>query len=114
MTNCRLILVRSMRILTMFAVGLALSACVSREVVYERSLAAPHPGVSRSDFKQIAKILSQHTRGSITKIEALSYNEVMVYTAFPGEQDPGSGETFALVKDHGRWLLLDSRYTAIR
>ena len=97
-----------MRAFGLLAVGLALSACVSREVVYERNLAAPHPGVSRSDFEQIAKLLSQYTRRSITNIEKVKgIDELMVHTAFPGEE--GEGETVALVKDHGRWRFLDAR-----
>src|SRR5215471_4345270 len=82
------------RLLTIFAVGLTLSACVSREAVYQRSLAAPHPHVAESDFKQIAETLSHHTHQSITNVEALENDEVRVHVAFPSEQGPGSGDDF--------------------
>jgi hypothetical protein len=101
-----------MRILGMLVVAFALSACVSPDVVYQRSLATPHPGVPRADFEQIAQLLSHRTRRSIAKIEALPNNEVMVHAAFPGE-GPNSGEDFALVKEHGRWRTLTSRDTVI-
>jgi len=37
--------------------------------------------------------------------------ELMVHTAFPGEE--AEGETVALVKDHGRWRFLDARKDTI-
>ena len=96
-----------MRFFSTLAIALALSACVSREVVYQRNLTAPHPGMSRSEFEQIAKLLSKYTRRSITRIEPVKgIDEVFVHTAFPGEE--GEGETVALVKDHGQWRFLDS------
>ena len=102
-----------MRLLAIFAVGLALSACVSREVVYQRSLAAPHPDVPESDFEQIAEVLSHHTHQSITNVKALQNDEVGVHVAFPGEQGPGSGDDFVLVKRDGRWHLLNATNTVI-
>src|SRR5437660_302895 len=81
----------SICLLAIFAVGLALSACVSREAVYQRSLAAAHPDVPESDFEQIAEILSHHTHQSITNVKVLENDEVRVHVAFPGEQVPGSG-----------------------
>ena len=101
-------LVRPMRLLAIFAVGLALSACVSREAVYQRSLAAPHPDVPQSDFEQIAEVLSYRTHQSITNVKALPNDMVMVHAAFPGEQGPGSGDDFALVKRDGRWHMLNA------
>jgi hypothetical protein len=101
-----------MRAVSILALAVTLSACVSRDVVYQRSLTTPHPGVAREDFEQIAELLSHRTRRSITKIEALPNNEVMVHTAFPGE-GPNSGEDFALVKERGRWRTLTSRDTVI-
>ena len=97
-----------MRLLTIFAVGLTLSACVSREAVYQRSLAAPHPDVPESDFEQIAEVLSHRTRQSITNVEALQNDEVRVHVAFPGEQVPGSGDDFVLEKRDGRWHMLNA------
>ena len=102
-----------MRLLAIFAVGLTLSACVSREAVYQRSLAAPHPEVPESDFEQIAEILSHHTHQSITNVKALQNDEVRVDVAFPGEQGPGSGDDFVLVKRDGRWHLLNATNTVI-
>ena len=102
-----------MRVLGMLSIAVILSSCVGPEVVYQRSLATPHPGVSRADFEQIAQLLSHRTHRSITKIEAVpGINEVMVHAAFPGEGS-NSGEDFALVKEHGRWRTLTSRDTVI-
>lgn len=102
-----------MRLLAIFVVGLTLSACVSREAVYQRSLAASHPHVPQSDFEQIAEILSHHTHQSITNVDALPNDMVMVHAAFPGEQSPGSGDDFALVKRDGRWHMLNATNTVI-
>ena len=101
-----LYLVRFMRLIGIFVVGLTLSACVSREAVYERSLAAPHTGVPQSDFEQIAEILSHHTHRSITSIETRSNDMVLVHAAFPNEERLGNGGDFAFVKRDGRWHLL--------
>jgi len=38
---------------------------------------------------------------------------VMVHAAFPGEQGPGSGDDFALVKRDGRWHMLNATNTVI-
>jgi hypothetical protein len=102
-----------MRLLAIFAVGLTLSACASREAVYQRSLAAPHPDVAESDCKQIAEILSHHTHQSITNVKALQNDEVEVHVAFPGEQGPGSGDDFVLVKRDGTWHMLNATNTVI-
>jgi hypothetical protein len=102
-----------MRLLAIFPVGLTLSACVSREAVYQRSLAAPRPDVPESDFEQIAEILSHYTHQSITNVKALQNDEVRVDVAFPGEQGPGSGDDFVLVKRDGRWHLLNATNTVI-
>jgi hypothetical protein len=102
-----------MRLLAIFAVGLTFSACVNREAVYQRSLAAPHPDVLQSDFEQIAEILSHHTHQSITNVKALANDEVMVHAAFPGEQGPGSGNDFVLIKRDGRWHILNATNTVI-
>ena len=85
-----------------------MSACISRETVYQRSLAAPHPDVSESDFEQIAEILSHHTHQSITDAKALQNDEVRVRVAFPGEQGPDSGDVFVLIKRDGRWHVLNA------
>jgi len=108
-----LFLARPMRLLAIFAVGLTLSACVSREAVYQRSLTAPHPHVPQSDFEHIAEILSRHTHQSITSVEALPDDMVMVHVAFPGEQGPGSGDDLALMKRDGRWHMLNATNTVI-
>ena len=97
-----------MRLLAIFVVGLTLSACVSRQAVYQRSLAAPHPNVTESDFEQIAEVLSHHTHQSITNAEVLENDEVKVHVAFPGEQSSGSGDDFVLVKRDGRWHMLNA------
>jgi hypothetical protein len=102
-----------MRLLAVFAVGLTLSACVSPETVYQRSLATPHPDVPDSDFEQIAEILSHHTHQSITNVKALQNDEVRVHVAFPGEQGPGSGDDFVLLKRDGRWHILNATNTVI-
>ncbi len=96
-----------MRALLVVGLTFVLSACVSREVVYQRNLAAPHSGVSPSDFEQIAKLLSHYTRRSITSIKPVQGipDEIFVHTAFPGEES--EGESLALVKDHGQWRFLD-------
>ena len=97
-----------MRLLAIFAVGLTLSACASRETVYQRSLTIPHPNISQSDFEQIAEVLSHHTHQSITNVEMLENDEVRVHAAFPGERDSGPGDDFVLVKREGRWHLLNA------
>ena len=97
-----------MRFLVIFVVELALSACVSREAVYQRSLAVAHPQVSEADFEQIAEVLSHNTHQSITNVEVLEDDEVKVHVAFPGEQDPGSGDNFVLTKRDGRWHMLNA------
>jgi hypothetical protein len=98
----------AMRLLAIFALGLTLSACVSREAVYQRSLAAPHPDVPESDFAQIAEVLSHHTHQSITNVKALQKDEVRVHVAFAGEQGPDSGDDFVLVKRDGGWHILNA------
>ena len=102
-----------MRVLVIFAVGLALSACASREAVYQRSLAAPHPGVPESDFEQISELLSHHTHQSITNVRVLQNDEVSVHVAFPGEQGPDLGDDFVLIKRDGRWHILNATNTVI-
>ena len=97
-----------MRLLAIFAVGLTFSACASRETVYQRSLTIPHPNISQSDFEQIAEVLSHHTHQSITNVETLQNDEVSVHAAFPGKQDPGSGDDFVLEKRDGRWHMLNA------
>jgi hypothetical protein len=95
-----------MRLIGIFVVGLTLSTCVSHEAVYQRSLAAPHMDVPQSDFEQIAKILSHHTRRPIASIEARSDDMVLVHAAFPNEERLGVGSDFAFVKRDGRWHML--------
>lgn len=102
-----------MRLIAIFVIGLTLAACVNRETVYQRSLAAPHPDVPEPDFEQIAEILSHHTHQSITDVKALENDEVSVHVAFPGEQDPGSGDDFVLVKRDGTWHILNATNTVI-
>lgn len=81
--------------------------------MYQRSLAAPHPDVPESDFEQIAEILSHHTHQSIINAKALEKDEVKVHVAFPGEQGPGSGDDFVLLKRDGRWHILNATNIAI-
>src|SRR5262249_31306470 len=102
-----------MRALVIFAVGLVFSACASREAVYQRSLAAPHPGVPESDFEQISEVLSHHTHQSITNVIVLQNDEVSVHVAFPGKQGSDSGDDFVLVKRGGRWHMLNATNTVI-
>ena len=102
-----------MRLLAILIVGLTLSACASREALYQISLAAPHPDVPESDFEQIADVLSHRTHQSITNVEAIQNDEVRVHVAFPGEQDPGSGDDFVLEKRDGRWHMLNATNTVI-
>jgi hypothetical protein len=101
------------RLIAIFAIGLALAACVSRDIVYQRSLAAPHPEVPEPDFDQVAKILSHRTHQSITSIKTLQNDEVSVHVAFPGEQDPASGDDFVLIKCDGRWHILNATNSVI-
>ena len=102
-----------MRFFAIFAAGLTLCTCVSRETVYQRSLAAPHSDVPQSEFEQIAEVLSHHTHQSITNVKALPDDEVTVHAAFPVEQGPGSGDDFVLVKRDGRWHILNATNTVI-
>ncbi len=110
----QLSLVRSMRALGVFALVLTLTGCVSREVVYQRSLAAPHPRLPRSDFEQIAELLSHRTRESITEIRVDPQGDVMVHTAFPGADRPGRGTDFSMAKRNGRWHVVEGRELVIQ
>jgi len=103
-----LVLVRSMRLIATVAVGLTLAACVNRETLYQRNLAAPHPDVQEADFEQIAEIVSQHTHQSITNVTLLQVDEVKVHVAFSGEQGSDSGEDFVLIKRDGSWHMLNA------
>jgi hypothetical protein len=69
--------------------------------------------VPQSDFEQIAEVLSHHTHQSIMNVKTLSNDEMMVHAAFPGEQSPGSGDDFVLVKRDGRWHILNATNTVI-
>jgi hypothetical protein len=102
-----------MRLIATFVIALTLAACVSRETVYQRSLAAPHPDVPEPDFEQIAEILSHHTHQSITSAKTLQNDQVSVHVAFSGEQDPGSGDDFVLVKRDGGWHILNATNAVI-
>ena len=102
-----------MRLFAICVVGLALSACVNREAVYQHSLAAPHPNVPESDFEQIAEILSNHTHQSIINAKTLEKDEVKIHVAFPGEQTTESGDDFVLVKRNGTWHILNATNTVI-
>jgi hypothetical protein len=108
----QLVLVRSMSRVAVLAALLLLSACVSREVVYQRSLAAPHLSafarhLPRSDFEQIAEVLSHKTRQSIADIyPGLKPNQVIVNTAFPNAAGPGTVGQFTLEKHNGRWYVI--------
>ena len=98
-----------MRALAIFALVLTLSGCANREAAYRRSLRAPHPHLSQSDFEQIADLLSHRTRQSITSIEALPNDSVLVYTAFRGAEGPGLSNQFTFAKRDGRWHVVESR-----
>jgi hypothetical protein len=63
----------------------------------------------RSDFEQIAEILSHRTRQSITDIQPYASDQVIVYTAFRGAQGPGLSNQFTLAKRNGRWHVVESR-----
>jgi len=96
-----------MRLFAIFAIGLTLSACVSPEAVYQRSLAAPHSDVPEADFEQIADILSHHTHQSITTVKALQSDEVGVHVAFSGEERSRLGRRFCF--GQARWHLAHSQ-----
>jgi hypothetical protein len=102
------------RTLGIFVLGVTLVACASREVTYRRSLAAPHLSdfarhLPRSDFEEIAEILSHRTRQSITDIQPYTSNEVIVFTAFRGGQGEALSSHFTLEKRDGRWHVVESR-----
>jgi hypothetical protein len=100
------------RALGILALVVALSGCVSSEVVYQRSLAAPHLSafarhLPRSDFEQIADVLSHRTRQSITDIHpGLRPNQLVVDTAFPNAEGPGTVGQFTVEKRGGRWYVI--------
>lgn len=102
-----------MRLIALVAVGLTLSACVNREAVYQRSLAAAHPDVPAADFEEIAETLSHHTHQSITQVKLIQKDEVSVHVAFSGEQSPDSGQDFVLVKRNGKWHVLNATNTLV-
>jgi len=107
--------VRTLRIIV-FAV--ALLGCSSREAVYRGSLAARHLSafarqLPRSDFQQIAEILSHRTRQSITDIQPFRSDEVIVFTAFRGGKGEGLSSQFTLAKRDGRWHVVESRDAVI-
>ena len=101
-----------MRVFGIVALAATLSACVSSEVVYQRSLAAPHlsafaRSLPRSDFEQIAQALSHRTRQSITDIHpGLKSNQLVVDTAFPNAEGPGTFGQFTVEKRDGRWYVV--------
>jgi hypothetical protein len=98
-----------MRVLVIFALALTFSGCANRDAAYRRSLMAPHPDLPQSDFEQIAELLSHRTRQSITSIETLPSDKVLVYTAFRGAEGPGLSNQFTLAKRDGRWHVVESR-----
>ena len=102
-----------MRALGIFVIAIALCGCASREVAYRRSLAARHLSdfarhLPRSDFEQIAEILSHRTRQSITDIQPYKRDQVIVYTSFRGGEGPGLSNQFTLEKRDGRWHVVES------
>ena len=106
------------RTLCIFVFAAALLGCSSREAVYQRSLAARHlsafaRNLPRSDFDQIAEILSHRTRQSITDIQPFTSDEVIVFTAFRGGEGPGLSSQFTLAKRDGRWHVVESRDAVI-
>ena len=108
---------RTLRIIVCVA---ALLGCSSREGVYRRSLAAPDMStfarnLPRSDFEQIAEILSHRTRQSITDIQPYKSksDEVIVYTTFRGGEGEGLSSQFTLAKRDGRWHVVESRDAVI-
>lgn len=107
-----------MRTLRIFVFAAALLGCSSREAVYQRSLAARHLSafarhLPRSDFEQIAEILSHRTRQSITDIQPFTSDEVIVFTAFRGAEGEGLSSQFTLAKRDGRWQVVESRDAVI-
>jgi hypothetical protein len=103
-----------MRAFCILVVAVTLLGCASREGAYRRSLAAGHLSdfardLPRSDFEQIAEVLSRRTRQSITDIQRYSGDQVIVYTAFPGAEGPGLSSQFILAKRGGRWQVVESR-----
>jgi hypothetical protein len=102
------------RSLGIFVLAVTLLGCASREVAYRRSLAARHLSdfarrLPRSDFDQIAEILSHRSRQSITDIQPFTSDQVIVYTAFPGTEGPGLSSEFILAKRDGRWHVVESK-----
>ena len=110
-----LILVKSMRALSIFIFAAVLLGCApTREAVYQRSLAARHlspfaRNLPRSDFEQIAEILSHRTRQSITDIQPFAQDQVIVFTAFRGSEGPGLSSQFTLAKRDGRWHIVENK-----
>jgi hypothetical protein len=103
-----------MRTLGVFVLAITFLGCASREVTYRRSLGAPHLSdfarhLPRSDFEQIAEILSHRTRQSITDIQPYTTDQVIVYTALRGEEGPNASGQFILAKRNGRWQVVESK-----
>jgi hypothetical protein len=103
-----------MRTLIALALLGSLSACVSSEVAYQGSLAAPHLSafarqLPPSDFQQIAAALSHRTRQSITDIHPGSKpNQVIANTAFPNaDGQPGTFGQFTVEKRGNKWYVID-------
>lgn len=63
----------------------------------------------RSDFEEIAEILSHRTRQSITDVQPYKSDEVIVYTAFRGGEGEGLSGQFTLAKRDGRWHVVENR-----
>ena len=63
----------------------------------------------RSDFEQIAEILSHRTRQSIVDIQPYAKDEVIVFTSFRGGEGEGLSSQFTLAKRDGQWRVVESR-----
>ena len=103
-----------MRVLSILIFVAALLGCSTREGAYQRSLAAPHlstfaRNMPRSDFEQIAELLSRRTRQPITDIQPFAKDQVIVYTAFRGSEGAGLSSQFTLAKRDGRWHIVENR-----
>jgi hypothetical protein len=91
------------------SLAVTLSACVSSEVVYQRSLAALHLSafarhLPRSEFEQIARVLSHATRQSIVDIHpGLTPNQLVVDTAYPNPTSYLQYGQFIVEKLGGDW-----------
>jgi hypothetical protein len=89
-----------------------LSACVSSSVVYQRSLRAEHLSafarrIPRTDFDEIARLLSHTTRQSIVDVHpGIASNQLVVDTAYPNPTSYAQYGQFIVEKRDGQWRVV--------